>query len=74
MKWKYIDPELIDKNIFGFKNKIIACKVAEWHCKSDVRGFQLKGWKTYAEISDVDPRNLKRLNTSKWFVYAVKGE
>ncbi|MCX6152734.1 MAG: hypothetical protein NT007_01100 [Candidatus Kapabacteria bacterium] len=37
MKWKFISPELVNKDIFGFNDKVIACKVAKWHCKSDVR-------------------------------------
>lgn len=74
MKWSFIDTCLLDKKIFGFKDKIFACKVAKWNGKSDVRGFQLQGWQTYAEISDVDPVTVKRLKKSKWFIYAAKGQ
>ena len=69
-----IDPELVDKNIFGFDHKIFACKVAKWHGKYDVRGFVLKGWRTFAELTDTDPRNGKALKESTWFIYAAKGE
>ncbi len=74
MKWQFIDPEFVDKTIFGFNNKIIACKVALWHGKSDVRGFYLKDWRTFAELLDIDPRTGKELKQSKWFIYAAKGE
>jgi hypothetical protein len=74
MKWTFINPDFVDKNIFGFKYKIFACKVAVWHGKSDVRGYELKGWKTFAEVSDFDPRTEKQLKQSKWFMYAGKGE
>jgi len=74
MTWTFINPDFVDKNIFGFSNKIFACKVALWHCKSDIRGFSLKGWQSFAELSDIDPRNGKLLKKSKWFIYCAIGE
>ncbi len=73
MIWKFIDPQYVDKNVFGFRNKIIACKVARWHGKSDVRGFHLQGWQTFAECLDVNPINGHALKSSVWFIFAAKG-
>jgi hypothetical protein len=73
MIWTFIDPDYVDKNIFGFRHKIIACKVARWHGKSDIRGFHLNGWQTFAELLDVEPRNGNMLKESVWFIYAAKG-
>jgi hypothetical protein len=74
MKWHYLDPDLVNKNVFGFRDKIFACKVAKWHCKSDVRGFTLKGWRTFAECCEFDPRSGKELKESTWFIFAAIGE
>jgi len=74
MKWEFIDTDLVDKHVFGFTNKIFACKVAQWHGNSDIRGFELNGWKSFAELSDIDPINGKSLKRSKWFIYCAKGE
>ena len=73
MRWQFIDPDLIDKSIFGL-NKVYACKVAEWNGKSDVRGYSLNGWLTFADLLEYDPRKNKKLAYSKWYVFAVKGE
>ncbi|MCX6152773.1 MAG: hypothetical protein NT007_01300 [Candidatus Kapabacteria bacterium] len=74
MKWKFISPELVNKDIFGFNDKVIACKVTKWHCKSDVRGYQNKGWRTYADLTEYDPITDEKLKESTWFMYAAKGE
>ena len=74
MKWTLINPEFVDKKIFCFEQKIIACKVARWNSKSDVRTFFLKGWSTFASLTDIDPITNKKLKTSEWFIFAGKGE
>ena len=74
MNWTYLDPDMIDKNIFGFKYKIFAVKVAKWHCKFDIRGFRLNGWELYADLCEFDPRTGRELENSDWFIFAAKGE
>jgi hypothetical protein len=73
MKWKYIEPDRVDKSIFGFQ-KLVAVKVAKWHGNHDIRAFSLKGWKTFADLTDTDPITNQRLKCSEWFIYAGKGE
>ena len=73
MKWYYIDPEFINKDLFGFDEKVYACKVAKWNKKEDIRTYSLKGWKVSVELSEIDPRKEKVLKKSKWFIYACKG-
>jgi hypothetical protein len=72
MKWTLLDPDLVDSSKFGL-TKIHACKVAKWIGKSDIRGYQLRGWITYADLSEVDPKTKEQLTSSKWFIYAAKG-
>jgi hypothetical protein len=73
MKWTLLDPETIDSSIFGL-SKLYAVKVAKWTGKSDIRGYQLSGWITYADLSDIDPISREKLQQSEWFIYAAKGE
>jgi hypothetical protein len=72
MKWEIIDTDLVDSSKFGL-TKVHACKVAKWTGKSDIRTFQLKGWVTYAELTDTDPINGEQLKSSQWFIYAAIG-
>jgi hypothetical protein len=72
MKWTLLDSNLVDSSIFGL-SKIYTVKVAKWTGKSDIRGYQLRGWVTYADLSEVDPITKEQLKTSEWFIYAAIG-
>jgi hypothetical protein len=72
MKWTILEPEVIDSSIFGL-SKIYAIKVAKWTGQSDIRGYKLRGWITYADLTDFDPITKEQLKTSEWFIYAAKG-
>jgi hypothetical protein len=74
MKWTYLDPSSVHKDVFGFSRKIYALKVAMWHGKDDARLFRLYGWQTVASLLEFDPRTNKLLKHSKWFVFCAKGE
>jgi len=73
MTWTFIDPETVNKTIFGFKEKVFCCKVAKWHCKYDIRMFQLKGWNTIGDLIEYDPITGNKLKNSQWYVFAAKG-
>jgi hypothetical protein len=72
MSWKFIAPQSIDPQLFGLK-EVYALKVKRYDDKRDIRCFGIKGWKTIADLTDIDPRMGRQLNRSEWFVFAAKG-
>lgn len=71
MKWTFISPETVKPAVFSLK-EVHALKVA-LYSGEEVRCFSLKGWKTYADLTDIDPRTGERLDHSEWFIFAAKG-
>ena len=71
-EWTFIEPETINPAVFGFA-KVLAVKVKKHSGSCDVRCFSLKGWRTFADLTDRDPRTGKRLEMPEWFVFAAKG-
>ena len=71
MKWAYILPETINPDVFNL-SEVYALKVARY-TGEEVRSFSLKGWKTFADLTDIDPRTGERLDASEWFIFAAIG-
>jgi len=72
MSWKFIDPQSVNSRVFAL-SEVHAVKVKKYDGDSDVRNFGLKGWVTYADLMDIDPRSGMKLKSSEWFVFAAKG-
>ncbi len=72
MSWKFIDPQSVNSQEFAL-SEVHAVKVKRFDSNGDVRNFSLKGWNTYADLMDIDPRTGKKLKRSEWFVFAAKG-
>lgn len=72
MSWKFIDPQSVNAQMFAL-SEVHAVKVRRYDGHGDVRRFGLKGWVTYTELMDIDPRTGKRLKNSEWFLFAAKG-
>jgi|GEM_PF-3498766 len=70
MKWTNLSPYDVVPGCFGFTPH--AVKVARYNGTGDVRCFRLRGWQTFADLTDHDPRNGKTLRTSEWFVFAAR--
>jgi len=47
-------------------------KVARY-AGEEVRCFSLKGWITFADLTDMNPLSGEKLDSSEWFVFAAKG-
>jgi len=71
MKWTFISPESVQAAVFGL-SEVYALKVARYNGE-EVRCFSLKGWRTYADFTDIEPRTGENLDSSEWFVFAAKG-
>jgi len=71
-KWCFLDPSTVVPDIFGL-DEIYTVKVKEHDGNGDVRCFVLKGWKTFADLLDYDPRTGRRMTCSKWFIFAAQG-
>ena len=71
MKWSFISPETVKPAVFGFR-EVHALKVARY-VGEEVRCFSLKGWRTHADLTDIEPRTGEKLDSSEWFVFAAKG-
>lgn len=72
MSWKFIDPQTVNAQMFAL-SEVHAVKVKKFDGDGDVRNFGLKGWVTYADLLEIDPRTGKRLKKSEWFLFAAKG-
>jgi hypothetical protein len=72
MPWKFIDPRSIDPGLFGL-SELHAVKVKKHDGQDDIRCFYLKGWNTFADLTDTDSGTIRQLNHSEWFVFAAKG-
>jgi len=72
MKWAFIPPETVKPAVFGLR-EVYALKVARY-VGEEVRCFSLKGWRTCADLIDIDPLTGRRLNVSEWFIFAAKGQ
>lgn len=70
LNWSYLDPNSVERKIFGFHPT--AVKVARWTMNRDVRSFQLKGWKAFADLVEIDPVTGKFLPESTWFIFVGK--
>ncbi|MDO9529933.1 MAG: hypothetical protein Q7J27_12370 [Syntrophales bacterium] len=70
--WFFIDPSTVDSNVFGL-DEVYAVKVKEYVGNGDVRCFTLKGWKTFADLLDYDPRTGRKTTRAKWFIFAAQG-
>jgi hypothetical protein len=71
MKWLFISPETVNPAVFGLR-EVYALKVARY-AGEEVRCFSLKGWITFADLTDINPLSGEKLNDSEWFVLAAKG-
>jgi len=72
MSWIFIDPGSVDPRLFGL-SEVYAVKVKKYEGQGDIRCFSLKGWKTFADLMDTDPHTGRKLDCSRWFVFAAKG-
>lgn len=72
MSWIFIDPGSVNPRLFGF-SELYAVKVKKYDGQGDVRCFSLRGWETFADLMDTDPRTGKKLGRSEWFVFAARG-
>lgn len=72
MSWEFIDPQSVNSRVFAL-SEVHAVKVKKFDGNGDVRSFSLKGWITYADLMDIDPRTGKKLKCSGWYVFAAKG-
>ncbi len=70
MKWTHLPPCLISPHVFDFVPNVV--KVARFSGVGDIRMFRLRGWKSFAELSDHDPRTGEPLRSSQWFVFVAK--
>jgi len=70
MKWTYLSSSSITSELFGFTPSVL--KVARFNGKYDVRVFRHRGWKSFADLLDHDPRTGKTLRASQWFVFVAR--
>ena len=71
-KWTFLEPTAVNPKVFGFI-KILAVKIKKHTEDYDVRLFSLRGWNTFADLMDYDPRTGKKLDMPEWFIFAAKG-
>ena len=71
-KWCFLDPSTVTPDVFGL-NKVYTVKVKEHVGNDDVRCFTLRGWDTFADLLDHDPRTGRRMRCAKWFIFAAQG-
>lgn len=70
MKWTYLSSCDVAPSIFGVAPNVV--KVAKFKGEGDVRMFRLRGWNSFADLLDCDPRTGKQLQASHWFVFVVR--